>query len=93
MQGCSGVFSQNISPLRHNIFITASFMPASDRLKKCYHVNITIKSTSVFLPLLAWSYVSRDVSVLGELEDRSWRVIEGTEEDLSIKYSKKHPQA
>lgn len=71
-----------------------SFMPAPDRLKKCCSVNTAIKSTSVFLPSLAQSYVSRDVSVLGgELEDQSCGVIEGTEEDLSIKHSEKHPQA
>lgn len=32
-------------------------------------------------------------SARGELEDQSCGVIEGTEEDLSIKHSEKHPQA
>lgn len=65
-------------------------MSVPDKLKKRCNVNITIKTTSVFLPLLAWGYVSQDISVLWKLKDQSWGVTERAEEDLSIKYSNKH---
>lgn len=68
-------------------------MSAPYSLNKSYDINISINSASVFLPWLAWSYVSWDVSVLGELMDPSCGVIKATEEDLSIKYSNKPPQA
>lgn len=92
MQGCSGDFSQNILPSWHRIFDPVSFMSATYTLNKSYNTNITINSASVLLPWQAWSYMSQDVSVLREPRDPSCRVIEGTEEDLSIKYSNKHPQ-
>jgi len=53
MQSCSGDFSQNISPLWPNIFVTMTLMPAPDRLKKCCNVNITIKSIYICISATA----------------------------------------